>query len=405
MTGAGPATAILIVRLRNCRPGPRDAWSDGPVPLPLPRDGVGASAYVYRPFTDRSTRSEYMRDRVNTVLYGKPNDGRRQHQASTGRSIRGCSITWLETMQMPLEGSEAESLLAIHLACGDLGGDDLAALTADLGNLREIEAGVRPEVERLIQSELPGAELANSRIGYVVTHWVPDSLPPSPLPDISPEVAWPRLIAAANPAARSSSQVAAATGPFDVDLSQSWRAAVMRAGASFVALSGPSDSFHPMAGVLVHSVYLDAVLLVLCQDHGIDELSSGLGQVWDEESTLSDISVLERRARRFRGQVWWTEISATSHVNRVLGAMQEQRQLENTEQRLSDDIDGLVSYASARRSDRTNRLLTVFTVAGIALGGAALIAEPGSWAMGWGVLLALLGVALVLAVEARSKRW
>lgn len=404
MTAAGPATAVLVIRLQGSGTGLRDGWSDGPIPLPLPQGGTSASAYIYRQTTDRQTRSDYMRERVNTILYGKEGDGRRQHKVPTDRQLRGCPITWLETLQMPLEGSEEESFFAIHLECGVRNGEELAALTADLGNLRDTDQGVRREVADLVQQEVSGSEIANLRIGFVVTHWVPDAVPSSPLPRVAPEVAWPRVIAAANPAALTSAQLGQSEAPCDLDLSRTWRAAAMKAGAAFVGVSGPDDPFHEMAGILVHSVYLDAMLLVLCQDQGIDELSTGLGRVWDDESTLADISTLERRARRFRGQVWWTEVSATSQVNRVLSTMQSQRDLAGTEQRLTEDIDGLVAYASARRSDRTNRLLTVFTVAGIALGGAALVADPG-WAVAWGAVLSLLGIALVLTLELRSKRW
>lgn len=349
-----------------------------------------------------------MRMQVARLLYGDPGGGdyRRQSKRLAGNPLGGAEITWIETLNIPVGPSRDDALMAIHLDLGDaVDGTQLASATAFLGNLRDVPGGVRQSIQNLLSEELPGAVISDRRVGYVVTHWVPESFEESPIEGLSGAIGWARAIAAANPAYATSKTLQRPEGEFEEELSGSWLVSVLHAGAAFVGTSGRLDDFHSMAEVLVHSVYLDSVLLELCQENGVDYLAAQVAELWDSGSSLNAISRLEREALRFRSSIWWTEISGTSHINRLLQRMQAQRDLPQRETRLRADVDDMVAYASTRRADRTNMLLTLFVIAGFGVGGAALVAQPGAKAVALALGLAIAAWLVMQLVLRRKQRW
>lgn len=317
--------------------------------------------------------------------------------------LLGGRVAWLETLRLPVSSPRGDALLAIHLELGHIDGPELSEVTSSLGNMRDVPGSRRNDVEALLNAQLPGVNLATGRTGYVVTHWVPDEMPASPIPGLAPEVGWARILAAANPAAMKAAALRKQDAEYEVELSASWVASVLNAGAAFVGRSGTGDAFHETAAVLVHSVYLDALLLALCQERGVDYLSRQVGDLWAEGKSLTAVKRLERDALRFRAQVWWTDISPILHANRILRRLQDERDLPRSEPRLRADVDDMVAYASARRADRTNALLSLFVIAGFGVGGAALIADPGLIAVVWGVVLSL--TAWLIMVLAGHSWW
>lgn len=404
MMGEGHASAAVIVEVHRGTGQPTSPWQPGPAPMPLPGSG-GSSDYVYSAAADATTRGDVLRPQVAPILYGTDRVKRRWYLQTVDTTLMGHEVTWLEILDLPVGGKAAAAFLVIHLDLGAVTAPELASITASLGNVRDVPHSARAAVKDLLAQVLPTARVAAPRTAYVVTHWVPEQLPDSPLEGLSKEVGWSRVIAASNSAAMTSSSLRKEQTVEEILLSRSWLACVLNSGTCFLGVSGPSDSYHELGRVLAHTVYLDALLLALLQDYGIDHLAREVGNVWEVNQPLRVVGAMERTALRFRGQAWWTNISPTIHANKLLHALQSQRELEQAEARLRSDIDDIVAYTAARRADRTNALLALFVVAGFGVGGAALIADPGRVAILWGMWLTLLAGVLLIAFQKRGGKW
>lgn len=408
-----PVTAILVVAIdeipREVGPG----WAQGPLPVPLPRRMF--PKFLYADTADQATREQFLAPRVHGLLYGSASDPVRRHIRFEGGDPRlpaGWRATALEVLAYPTAGP-AGGLLAIHAEL-DGAAEGAAAAVAALANLRPRAAGepgpgsTREAVEALVSAVLPGSALRNKRIGYVVSHVVFADGPPEGLvagSEADPALQWSRVLALANePSAMPGELRQAGRQSCDIELSATWETCVLKNGASFVGLKpAGSDPFHHLAKALVHSTYLDAILLGLLQRDCVDDLSNSISDLW-QAGTLAARSSFEKRMVRFRSEAWWSDISETAAVNRLLKALHDAYDLSERQDRLHADIQDVSRVLAGERADRTNRLLNILLVISIAFGVAALVADPGLLALLLGLFLGAAAWAGLEWFERRHER-
>lgn len=400
------STAVLILRITGGTTILHKPWAKGPTPWALPpKDGK----YVFRDRADENTRSEFFEPRVRPLLYGKV---RWHRDVPEDLHLEGWHVTAAELLNYPASYGPPGALLIIHLSltCADLASAQLAAST--LANLRPVDApdgGNLQAVTRVVTELLPKAEVTFQRTAYVITHVVTsdgltDEAELSDVPHVPAAHAAARLLASANEAEALAGDLRSPQlGVQDLTLSASWVAAVLRTGTSFVGRTAEGlDTFHEMAEVHVHTLYLDALLVGLLQRDCIEERTNGLVSAWESKARVRDIARQERQIINLRGQAWWLEIARAENPNRLLAALQTQYRLPEQLERLNRDVMDLARITDAARQDRTNRLLNVLVVASAALGFAALIADPGKAAVIWGIALAA-GAWAIIALAGRDR--
>ncbi len=405
-------SAVAVVKVKLDEPI-SSGWKPGPWPLPLPARDL--SGHVHSKSADVEARSDVLQSQVRPLLY-EGEGGVRWHR-NCSRRIAGWQAEAVEAIRLPPSLVPGTYLVAIHLR-RDSGDDDPSKPVEKLANLRrkpqrpDSADGPDPDVsddttrsdyEGLLHEVLPGSELSGKRHAFLVTYTLLDQCPPR-TKGIPSELYWPRLLASANDeSALHSSLRSPMPGPNDVELSKSWSAAVLKSGAAFVGLNNPDDAFHPSGEAYVHSVYLDSLLVALIQRNCLVRIAEDLADSWRVERSIPDTGDLEFQSIRFRGQVWWTEISDTVISNQLLGALQDAYRLTQQVDNLHGQIRDMAQYSDGRRAARINTALNLLVAGGFGLGIAALAADPGWGALLWGLGLgALAFVGLLLWDRRRS---
>ena len=183
-------------------------------------------------------------------------------------------------------------------------------------------------------------------------------------------------------------------------LSADWRALVLRDGAAFVATRpdhGPDDAFFGFAETNVRSIYLDALLLGMLQDHAITHLEEQLGTALDGPRPHIPMADLEQDVTRFRQRLWWLHISRHGTGNDLLSAYQDQHHLRERFTQLNAEI---TEFNHTARDDTdyhvqaTVGLVTLITI-------PATVAFAALQVIGVKTLTQLaVAIAIVLAVTA-----
>lgn len=192
-------------------------------------------------------------------------------------------------------------------------------------------------------------------------------------------------------------------------LSADWRALVLRDGAAFVATRpdrGVDDTFFGFAETNVRTVYLDALLLGMLQDHAITHLEEQLGAALDAPRPHVLMSELEQQVTRFRQRLWWLHISRHGIGNELLSGYQDQHHLRDRFTQLNAEI---VEFNHTARDDTdyhvqaTVGLFTLITIPAT-VGFAALqvigVKSPAQFAVAGAIVVAVTA-SLMLTRPAR----
>lgn len=403
-----PATAILVVQVAGRVLDPSHHWQAAPLPVPLPMDEE--PDHIYRRFADQRAREDFFSSRVHGLLYGPAAAPVRWHRWVSQPLTDDWDVLAVEYLRYPSFGPP-NGLLAIH-AVQRTGQQGLVAAVATLANLRPNDEATkhrhqpRDAVEALIAELLPGGALRNRRVGYLITHVAfPEGPPTGPLPDslVNPVTQWTRVLAWVNqPEALPGRLLRPGPQVGEVLLSASWDSCVQKPGAAFVGRTGTqTDGFHVLSKALVHSTYLDALMLGLLERDCIDELSDAAEKTWDAGHGTGTRKLMERMMQ-FRTRAWWSDISETENVNLLLTGFQAVHDLPARQDRLHSEIVDAASYQQSRRTEQTNLLLNLVIVMSFAFGLASLIADPGRWGVAWGAILAIAAGGILLAWQHRD---
>lgn len=400
------STAILILRVVGDISPPREPWAVGPYPWLLPRKD---NQYLYRDRADEQTRNEYFEPRVRPLLYGHI---RWHRDVPTECRLDEWTVTAAELLKYPADYGPEGALFIVHLQFDAPDVEAMAANVARLANMRPTatsEVSNLDSVRTLAGDLLSGVEVAFQRTAYVISHMttstgLDDAGRIQGLSDTPAPYGVSRLLASANEVRALPAELQTREpGVQDIGLSTSWVATVLRAGCAFVGrTSEVEDGYHDLAEVLVHTLYLDSLLVGLIQRDCIEERTNRLVSAWEPNSRIKDIARQERQIINLRGQAWWLEIAQAENPNRLLSALQIQFRLPDQLDRLNRDVMDLARITDAARQERTNRLLNILVIASAALGLAALIADPGRTAVLWGLGLAI-ATWLIISLAGRDR--
>ena len=132
----------------------------------------------------------------------------------------------------------------------------------------------------------------------------------------------------------------------------------------------------------MRSIYLDAILIGLLQEHGISALEDALVTVLDHP-VASALADLEQRVTRFRHELWWQHLSAHGTPNQLLGAYQRQHRLG---ERFGQVLTEISDFNRLKRDDENryiNNAVVLFTLVtvpvSIALALLQALGSPNPW--------------------------
>jgi hypothetical protein len=166
--------------------------------------------------------------------------------------------------------------------------------------------------------------------------------------------------------------------PGFVYLSSSWRALVLRSGVSFVGSekAPTSDAFlEEMAPLYAQTIYLDAILLGLLQDRGLNQFAERLSRLDERSERHAEIPGLEDDLTLFRNTLWWQHITHAGPANSLLIAYQDQRRLPALLDQIVAEFSEYARQVDATSNLRTSAALGLLTIVGLPL-TLVLTADP-----------------------------
>lgn len=368
-----------------------ERWIPGPFPFELPSSGPQEARHA-----DTMARLSYFEPRTAAALYGTDNDATRWHRPGDGK-VLGCDLEALEILLRPFSPSDTAAFAIAHLRLPSADPINTLALLA-----RNSSADVRDRLNlgETRETVHVGRQRATT-VAYVHLD-APASLADSALP-WSALNQWLWSLASATPLASGgpvAEVVPDAEDPHALDglvyLSASWRALVLRDGASFVG-AGLDDAFlDHHAAVYVRSIYLDAILLGLTQQRGLNEIANQLAQLDDRGDRHARVLVLEDELTRFRNVLWWQHVTRSGPGNALLRAFQEQHRLPTLLDQIIAEFSEDARQLEAASNTRVSSALGLITLVGVPL-TLALTGDPIFSANGALRLLCVVAFGLLIA--------
>ncbi|MFI5535038.1 hypothetical protein ACIA5H_01480 [Nocardia sp. NPDC051900] len=432
---AADVFACLIFRARwkaERTPSSR-GWSPGPLPVPIPAVEAAAGRAGESVVADRSARTGYFSARVHDALYSAQDTGAtgRWHRRSSGEPPEWTGAV-VHDWELLLD--EEGGYAVAHVRLPQQAVEVLSELTK-----------VRGEGRRWLSALVDDVTFEPVR-PRVVTHfcWAGDRIPepvpdPAALASWSPMRRWQWFLASGTSAADglpdpADPRIFAGT----VHLSSDWRAAILRDGVTYTALtSTEATDFHAVARAYVRSIHLDAVLLGLLQLNALHRIADRIAGIRVDRTGAGAVESLEAEILDIRARLWWNNVSERGvQVAEVLRAFQNQHRMADLYAQVVADLDDISRYLQARRArledealadaqarqrraeerhrvseDRDRRNQTTIAVISFVLlpfavtfSGAAVLAEPSVSAFAWSIVAALvLSLALAVASFLRDR--
>ncbi|WP_258054912.1 hypothetical protein [Streptomyces sp. Ru71] len=322
---------------------------------------------------DRERRMTYFEPRVGESLYGSADRPSRWHRSVTpplpvlDGAPDAPAVEAMELLRLPpVLASDAprRAVLVLHLRLSGAPLEDLPRVR-DLAAMRERYARLLPAGMRPLESE---------RKAWVLSHVTFDDGTP---PEVMPEAyaawgardQWLWLLASATPVDRFPPD------PEDeelfagrVRLSADWQALVLRDGAAFVGTSpdpGGAAGFHPAAGVLVHSIYLDAFLLGRLQVLGVNLLANALAGLPTRTAEARRLLSLERKQIELRRALWSSHITVHGNGNALLERFQQQHRLPGLLAQAGTALADAARYVETARARRSGLAIGLLSTIGV----------------------------------------
>lgn len=329
-------------------------WSRGPLPIPL-SSGRDTTAEV---------RATYFDARATRVLYGPC--GVRQH-----RCIRPVRIGSLQIDALEVLRRDGLDWAILHWAAAAEPMTTVSTLTsledgrADVSQLREV-----------IAEHAPGVLAIERRLrrGFAITFEEGRA-------DAQDEDGRRRrMFHLASATTERSFPLTAAQvrrlADQQVLLSEDWSAVVLRDGAAFLTTTTRGERPFLHDGLVhVRSIYVDAMLMGLCQMDGIHALVDAVSELDDPASDLDGLLQLEQRFAQFRNQLWWQHLTKHGTANELLRIYHQQHRLPALVGQVADELRDYARQAELRRAvdarevaereeERDRRLSTVVALVG-----------------------------------------
>lgn len=188
---------------------------------------------------------------------------------------------------------------------------------------------------------------------------------------------------------------------------------------SFVATSeaGNRTDARRHDAALIHSVYLDAILLALVQRDALRALQKALGIISRDaarlerksyDSVLEKIDRLSTKLSEFDSELWTRQVQTGSFINNVFRAFQRAHQLDEMHQEVVASHARWQSWGSGKRQEATARANEWLNVLVAVLGPATVLfaaasIAPKSWddsVVFWSALaVSAVSTAAILAIR------
>lgn len=393
----GSPSAVFIREVKILRGPTRASWNVGP--LPIRQDGGATKAAALRrpasfPTTDTEARRTLVAERQAAVLYGDAPAQRYHRVVQASPAPHG--IVALEVLAVP-EGRESDessvALLAVHVV-----GDEFDSEAArSHSSIVDGGSGLWDEVMALVDDEFEVKGAARALHFDDLTGGATDALTRG----------YSRI---AGLSGHARDDVVARAKRHQLTLSRpDWSALILRDGGAFIAHQSSEVVFGPSLRNLVHSIYLDALLLAWVQRRLVDRsdrlaTNAKLG-------AASDLVVLEREHFDFKRTYWRTSLThkRTSPSDEVFRAFQAElltpRDIEDVESRV---LEGarlartlLAEQAEAAQQHLTRLVRNATIVVGsfsLCFTAAPVLAEPGALPFFVAVIVAIAGMAIAFGV-------
>jgi len=392
VNGEGRSSSALVYVVV---PGDVPAWTPGPLAMPIPESAKQAG-WATADAADLRTRSAYFHPGIPRVLYGTPATPPIRWSTFTNVQLGGVAVSGLEVMTVPTLKTH-RALFILHVQLAD------SHVVADLERLTRIKADATDTLAASFAALLPvGWKLAPEHrraisVTFCTEEFCQSDKPPEPKSaGLSAHQIHLWTIASATPLGSfTPTEQTFAQGRL-IELSTSWSCLVLRDGIGFIMRSA-DDPFADMARTLVHSVYLDVVLLVRIQLLIVFDILRALADRGLSRGSAGALIALERYLFDYRRTVWWTTVGEHGNANMLLTAAQEVHALPAQVETLISDVSDASRLAQSIGTARTGSALAVISLIGVPLTAAFAGASLLPW-HGWIPLLAATGVALVLSV-------
>ena len=187
-----------------------------------------------------------------------------------------------------------------------------------------------------------------------------------------------------------------------------WSALVLRDGGAFVAHQTSGERFAPTLRTLVHTVYLDGLLLALMQRRLLDDSDQRATEA--ELVTPADLVSLESQHFDFKRTYWRTSLTQKRHspTDDVFRAFQNELltplDVADVEDRVREGARlarTLLAERAEQAQDQLTRLVRNATIVigsfSLAFTAAPVLAGPSFGAFLWAALIAVAGIAVAFA--------
>jgi len=375
-------------------------WHEGPLELSFRDVVTGAERR-----SDRAARLNYFHPRTNGILYGEPTAPCRWHKS--GPLVAGeMMVAGVEVLNLPrFSGGPGDVLAIVHI---DLPAARPQSALAEFTNSRTRTEAQQSDLVRLLSPIILNSRESGFPVSYVESEGELEGIVGLGYTDWCAQKQWLWAMATAAPLDQPSIP-ALRPDPEDptldsgyVYLSSSWRAMVLRSGASFVGneRAETQDEFlSVMAPLYVRTIYLDAILLGLLQERGLNQFAERLSRLDERSARHAEIPNLEDDLTLFRNTLWWQHITRAGPANGLLIAYQAQHRLPELLEQIVAEFSEYARQVDASSNLRTSAALGLLTLVGLPL-TLVLTADPIYSSSGIVQLLGALfaGVLIAMAI-------
>ena len=368
MTRYGLSAAFVIRVSGSTTP----TWSPGPIPLPIP-DEIIDKGFAARTTTDMAARAEYFNQTIHPALYGTGDRPARWH-LSTDNKVGDAHVWALEILRPPAcVGVGGEALAIVHTTFMFEPTRSLADF-AHIGG-RSVDSR-REEIEALLPC---GWRISVGSSKFRLVAFI--DMDPSDPSDTQDRDLLLWQLATATTLSDYMPDERIISSCTQLSLSSDWSALVARNGVSFATFS-PGSDFAKMARILVHSVYLDVLLLAEMQIGAVSHLSAAVVSRTLQSDNVPSLVLLERQMFEVRRMLWRTETGDHEHANSLLRAIQSVHRVRDQMESIQSDIALAARLAQSIVAERTNTTVTLVSLFGLPFGlafSAAAIVPSNGW--------------------------
>jgi len=418
-------SAVLVREISLCN-GWAGGWRFGPTPFLQPTND-STERRGNRRTTDADARRSLIGPQQGTVLYGAveasgPNGGRpastRRHQMSMGWTCAGIDVVAVEVLLFaPIivspRRAHPNGLLAVHVGAGNEPVDAINRSAASLSDVLQ-PTSTRGELFWRDLAGLLGSSV--SAAGPVRGMYFDQIETSGSARSEALALAYQRVAGAAE----IDTHLRTRAERHELTIARpDWSALVLRDGGAFVAHQTSGERFAPTLRTLVHTVYLDGLLLALTQRRLLDDSDQRATEAGLD--TPTDLVSLESQHFDFKRTYWRTSLTQKRHspTDDVFRAFQNELltplDVADVEDRVREGARlarTLHAERAEQAQDQLTRLVRNATIVigsfSLAFTAAPVLTGPSFGAFLWAALIAVAGIAVAFTflhlAKAREAR-